>query len=166
MLCYASLWSLVSYYVGYFLSLFLFCRRQLQLGVQSVVHLWGRNLRNENEHTNSGIEVMLMNQCKTINKQQNLKLFFYWINYERQLSNNIHGLKFAMEKNDFERLNSSSGKKRNDFVASPIHRSFFLFQNFLKLFFIKFLFIMLFWHWVRIFLFSHLNYQWQTYKKL
>ena len=29
---------------------------------------------------------------------------------KRQLSNIIYGLKFAMEKNDFERLKSSSGK--------------------------------------------------------
>ena len=40
---------------------------------------------------------------------------------KRQLSNTIYGLKFAMEKNDFERLKSSSGKKRNDFVANPIN---------------------------------------------
>ena len=33
---------------------------------------------------------------------------------KRQLSNTIYGLKFAMEKNDFERLKSSSGKKLND----------------------------------------------------
>ena len=39
---------------------------------------------------------------------------------KRQLSNTIYGLEFAMEKNDFERLKSSSGKKRNDFVANPI----------------------------------------------
>ena len=39
---------------------------------------------------------------------------------KRQLSTTIYGLKFAMEKNDFERLKSSSGKKRNDFVANPI----------------------------------------------
>ena len=39
---------------------------------------------------------------------------------KRQLSNTIYGLKFAMEKNDFERLKSSSGKKRNVFVANPI----------------------------------------------
>ena len=39
----------------------------------------------------------------------------------RQLSNNIYGLKFAMEKNDFERLKSSSRKKQNDFVANPIY---------------------------------------------
>ena len=39
---------------------------------------------------------------------------------KRQLSNIIYGLKFAMEKNDFEQLKSSSGKKRNDFVANPI----------------------------------------------
>ena len=39
---------------------------------------------------------------------------------KRQLSNTIYGLKFAMVKNDFERLKSSSGKKRNDFVANPI----------------------------------------------
>ena len=37
-----------------------------------------------------------------------------------QLSNTIYGLTFAMEKNDFERLKLSSGKKRNDFVANPI----------------------------------------------
>ena len=36
------------------------------------------------------------------------------------LSNTIYDLKFAIEKNDFERLKSSSGKKRNDFVAKPI----------------------------------------------
>ena len=36
-----------------------------------------------------------------------------------QLSNTIYVLKFAMEKNDFERLKSSSEKKRNDFVANP-----------------------------------------------
>ena len=36
------------------------------------------------------------------------------------MSYTIYGLKFAMEKNDFERLKSSSGKKRNDFVANPI----------------------------------------------
>ena len=39
---------------------------------------------------------------------------------KRQLSNTIYGLKFAMEKNDFERLKSSSGKKRNEFIANPI----------------------------------------------
>ena len=39
---------------------------------------------------------------------------------KRQLSNIIYSLKFAMEKNDFERLESSSGKKRNDFFANPI----------------------------------------------
>ena len=39
---------------------------------------------------------------------------------KRQLSNTVYGLKFAMEKNDFERLKSSSGKNRNDFVANPI----------------------------------------------
>ena len=39
---------------------------------------------------------------------------------KRQLSNTIYGLKFAIEKNDFKRLTSSSGKKRNDFVAKPI----------------------------------------------
>ena len=43
---------------------------------------------------------------------------------KRQLSNTIYGLKFAMEKNDFERLKSSSGKKRNDFVANPIVQLF------------------------------------------
>ena len=37
-----------------------------------------------------------------------------------QLSNTIYGLKFAMEKNDFERLKSSNGKKRNYFFANPI----------------------------------------------
>ena len=36
------------------------------------------------------------------------------------MSNPIYGLKFAVEKNDFERLKSSSDKKRNDFVANPI----------------------------------------------
>ena len=39
---------------------------------------------------------------------------------KRQLSNIIYGLKFAMENNDFERLKSSSGIKRIDFVANPI----------------------------------------------
>ena len=39
---------------------------------------------------------------------------------KRQLSNTIYSLKFAMEKKDFERLKSSNGKKRNDFVANPI----------------------------------------------
>ena len=39
---------------------------------------------------------------------------------KRHLSNTIYGLKFAMEKKDFTRLKSSSGKKRNDFVAKPI----------------------------------------------
>ena len=34
-----------------------------------------------------------------------------------QLSNTIYGLKLAMEKNDFERLKSSTGKKLSDFVA-------------------------------------------------
>ena len=38
---------------------------------------------------------------------------------KRQLSNTIYGLNFAMEKNDFERLKSSRGKKRNDFVINP-----------------------------------------------
>ena len=52
--------SLVSYYASYFLSLLLFCRPQLQLGVQSVVHLRGEILRNENEKTNSGTSVLLM----------------------------------------------------------------------------------------------------------
>ena len=41
---------------------------------------------------------------------------------KRRLSNTICGLKFAMEKNDFKRLKSSSGKKRNDFVANPIKK--------------------------------------------
>ena len=40
---------------------------------------------------------------------------------KRQLSNTIYGLKFAMEKSDFERLKSSSGKKQNYFVANPIY---------------------------------------------
>ena len=44
---------------------------------------------------------------------------------KRQLSNTIYGLKFAMDKNDFERLKSSSEKKRNYFVANPIYRNFF-----------------------------------------
>ena len=39
---------------------------------------------------------------------------------KRQLSNTMYGLNFAMEKNDFVRLKSSSGKKRNEFVANPI----------------------------------------------
>ena len=39
---------------------------------------------------------------------------------KRHLSNTIYGLKFAIEKIDFERLKSSSGKKRNDFIANPI----------------------------------------------
>ena len=37
------------------------------------------------------------------------------------MSDTIYGLKFATENNDFERLKSSSGKKRNDFVANPIY---------------------------------------------
>ena len=37
-----------------------------------------------------------------------------------QFRHTIYGLKFAMEKNDFERLKSSSGKKRKDLVANPI----------------------------------------------
>ena len=41
-----------------------------------------------------------------------------------QLSNTIYGLTFAMEKNNFERLKSSTGKKRNDFIANPI-KTFF-----------------------------------------
>ena len=40
------------------------------------------------------------------------------------MSNTIYGMKFAMKKNDFERLKSSSGKKRNDFVANPIVKLF------------------------------------------
>ena len=39
---------------------------------------------------------------------------------KHQLSDTIYCLKFAMEKKDFERLKSSSHKKRNDFVANPI----------------------------------------------
>ena len=46
---------------------------------------------------------------------------------KRQQSNIIYGLKFAMEKNDFERLKSSSGKQRNDFVANPIYEVFLVF---------------------------------------
>ena len=42
---------------------------------------------------------------------------------KRQLSKTICGLKFIMEKNNFEGLKSSSGKKRNDFVAKPINNS-------------------------------------------
>ena len=45
----------MSYYAGYFLSLLLFHRCQLQLSIQSVVHLWGQNLRNENEQTYCGM---------------------------------------------------------------------------------------------------------------
>ena len=41
---------------------------------------------------------------------------------KRQLLNTIYGLKFEMEKNDFERLKSSNRKKRNKFVANPIHK--------------------------------------------
>ena len=37
-----------------------------------------------------------------------------------QLSNTIYGLKFAMKKNDFERLKSSNGTKQNHFVAKLI----------------------------------------------
>ena len=59
-ICSASLLSLVSYYAGYFLSLLLFYRRQLQSSVQRVMHLWGENLRNENEQTNSGTGFLLM----------------------------------------------------------------------------------------------------------
>ena len=39
---------------------------------------------------------------------------------KRQLSNTIYGLKFVMEKKDFERLKSFNGKNRNDFIANPI----------------------------------------------
>ena len=39
---------------------------------------------------------------------------------KRQLPNTIYALQSALEKNDFERLKSSSGKKRNDFVANSI----------------------------------------------
>ena len=41
---------------------------------------------------------------------------------KRQLSNTIYGLKFAMEKKDFGRLKSSSGKKLNNFIDNPIER--------------------------------------------
>ena len=40
---------------------------------------------------------------------------------KRQLANTIYDLKFAMEKNDFERLKSFRGKKQNDFVSNPIY---------------------------------------------
>ena len=40
-----------------------------------------------------------------------------------QLSNTIYGLKFAMEKNDFEQLKSSSGRRRNDFVPNLIQEN-------------------------------------------
>ena len=39
---------------------------------------------------------------------------------KRQSSNTIYGPKFSMVKNDLERLKSSSGKKRHDFIANPI----------------------------------------------
>ena len=39
---------------------------------------------------------------------------------KRQLSNTIYGLKIAIDKNDFERMKSSSGKKRNYIVANLI----------------------------------------------
>ena len=39
---------------------------------------------------------------------------------KRQLSITIYGLKFAMEKNDFERISHLAEKRRNDFVANPI----------------------------------------------
>ena len=55
---------------------------------------------------------------------------------KRQLSNTMDGLKFVMEKNEFERLKSSDRKKRNDFVANPIHTE--------KLFIVKFSFIILY----------------------
>ena len=50
---------------------------------------------------------------------------------KRQRSNTIYGLKLAMEKNDFERLKSGSGKKQNDFVANPINLklNYFCFKN-------------------------------------
>ena len=37
---------------------------------------------------------------------------------KRQLANTICGLKFTMDENNLERLKSSSGKKRNDFVIA------------------------------------------------
>ena len=40
---------------------------------------------------------------------------------KRQPSNTIYGLKFAIEKNYFERIKSSNVKKHNDFVANPIN---------------------------------------------
>ena len=51
-----------------------------------------------------------------------MKLFSNDKSMIRQLSNTLYGLKFAIEKNLFERLKSSNGKKRNDFVANPIFR--------------------------------------------
>ena len=45
---------------------------------------------------------------------------------KRQLSITIYGLKFAMKKNDFEPLKSSSEKKRNDFLANPIVQIFIM----------------------------------------
>ena len=59
-ICEVSLRSFVSYLVDYFLSLLLFFRGQLQLGAQSVVYLWGQNLRDENEQTISGTGDLLM----------------------------------------------------------------------------------------------------------
>ena len=48
---------------------------------------------------------------------------------KRQLSNTIYGQKLAMEKNDFERLKSYSGKKRNDFVDNRIFLEINLFSG-------------------------------------
>ena len=63
---------------------------------------------------------------------------------KRQLSNTIYGLKFALEKNDFERLKSSRGKKRNDFVANPIFKEwkiikYILLSNYIKVIDYRFL---------------------------
>ena len=41
---------------------------------------------------------------------------------KRQLSNTIYVQKFAIEKNNFKRLQSSSEKKRNDIVANSIEK--------------------------------------------
>ena len=99
--------SLVSYYAGYFLSLLLSCRRELQLGVQSVVHLRDENVRNENEQTNSGTGVLLM-------------IFHH--KHHTTFSELALRLKFGMKKNEFKRLKSSNGKKRNDIVSNLIHQ--------------------------------------------
>ena len=61
--------------------------------------------------------ISISNKCETINKQQNLKLFFYWMIYETS------AVKYHISSevcNVEERLKASSGKKRNDFVANSI----------------------------------------------